>query len=121
MPISASAATVTGIEKNISLLANCSSSLNENLKSGFAGGMYLPIYLLNMYTAEIADATKPKTEPNTAPKVDKPSITSAVAINIINICSIALVYKMYSILYTPWKAPLKPPTITLNGVMRPTA
>ena len=83
--------------------------------------MYFPIYLLKIYTAERAEATKPKTEPKTAPKVDKPRSTSAVAINIMKICSIALVYKIYSILYTPWKAPLKPPTITLKGVIRPTA
>ena len=83
--------------------------------------MYFPIYLLKIYAAAIDDATKPKTEPKTAPKVDSPRSTSAVAINIMNICSMALVYRMYSILYTPWKAPLNPPTITLNGVMSPTA
>ena len=83
--------------------------------------MYFPIYLLKMYTADIADATKPKTEPKTAPNVDRPRRTSVVAIRIMNICSMALVYKMYSILYTPWKAPLNAPTITLKGVIRPTA
>ena len=44
-----------------------------------------------MYTADMADATNPNTEPKTAPRVDKPRITSAVAHKIMNICSIALV------------------------------
>ena len=82
---------VTGIEKKSSLFARPNSCLNVNLKSGFAGGIYFPIYLLKIYTADTADAAKPSTEPNTAPKVDNPKITSAVANRIMNICSIARV------------------------------